>query len=53
LAALSRTSIKLPGLGSDWEIVPDELEICRRPDGSEWTLGSGASAKVGSLNPKP
>lgn len=48
LAALSRKSLtQLPGLASDWEINPDELEICHKPDGSEWVLGSGASAKVG------
>lgn len=46
LASLSKRSITLPGMGSDWEIDPDELEIARRPDGMEWELGSGASAKV-------
>ncbi|BDA51135.1 probable serine/threonine-protein kinase STY8 at C-terminar half [Coccomyxa sp. Obi] len=46
LASLSKRSLTLPGMGSDWEIDPDELEICRRPDGTEWELGSGASAKV-------
>ncbi len=48
LASLSKRSLTLPGMGSDWEIDPDELEICRRPDGTEWELGSGASAKVTS-----
>jgi hypothetical protein len=46
MAALTRKSISLPGLGNDWEVEPEDLEICRRPDGSEWELGSGASAKV-------
>ena len=49
LASLSKRSLTLPGMGSDWEIDPDELEICRRSDGTEWELGSGASARVGSL----
>ncbi|KAK9812676.1 hypothetical protein WJX72_001681 [[Myrmecia] bisecta] len=31
---------------SDWEIAPQELAICRRPDGSEWELGTGASGRV-------
>ncbi len=43
---MSRKSLTLPGMKSDWEIDPDELEICRRTDGSEWELGSGASARV-------
>lgn len=46
LASLSKKSLTLPGMQSDWEIDPDELEICRRPDGTEWELGSGASARV-------
>jgi hypothetical protein len=36
----------LPGLGSDWEIDPANIAILRRPDGSEWELGSGASGRV-------
>ena len=36
---------------SDWEIDPDELEIARKPDGTEWRLGSGASAHVWISNP--
>lgn len=43
---MSRKSLTLPGMKSDWEIDPDELEICRRTDGTEWELGSGASARV-------
>ena len=46
LASLSKRSLTLPGLASDWEIDPDELEIERRADGTEWELGSGASAKA-------
>lgn len=38
----------LPGLGSDWEIDPANIAILRRPDGSEWELGSGASGRVWS-----
>ena len=36
----------LPGLGSDWEIDPANIAILRRPDGTEWELGSGASGRV-------
>ena len=46
LASLSKKSLTLPGLASDWEIDPDELEIDRRASGAEWELGSGASAKA-------
>eukprot|EP00887_Chlorella_sp_A99_P002361 scaffold10.g2361.t1 len=31
---------------SDWEISSDEIEICRRPDGSEWELGTGGFGRV-------
>ncbi|KAL4437438.1 hypothetical protein ABPG75_004577 [Micractinium tetrahymenae] len=31
---------------SDWEIRPDELEVVKRPDGSDWLLGSGGFGKV-------
>ena len=46
MASLAKKSMTLPGMQSDWEIDPDELEIANRPDGSEWRLGSGASAHV-------
>lgn len=46
LASVSKRSLTLPGLKSDWEIDPDELVIERLPDGTEWELGSGASARV-------
>ena len=46
LASLAKRSLTLPGMQSDWEIDPDELEIAKRPDGSEWRLGTGASAHV-------
>ncbi len=46
LASLAKKSLTLPGMQSDWEIDPDELEIARRPDGTEWRLGTGASAHV-------
>lgn len=29
-----------------WRIMPSELQICRRPDGSEWLLGEGSFGKV-------
>ena len=46
LASLAKRSLTLPGMQSDWEIDPDELEIARKPDGTEWRLGTGASAHV-------
>lgn len=30
----------------DWKISPDEIEVCRRPDGSWWQLGTGAFGTV-------
>lgn len=46
MASLAKKSLTLPGMQSDWEIDPDELEIAKKPDGSEWRLGTGASAHV-------
>lgn len=46
--AVAQESLMLPGLGSDWEIDPANIAILRRPDGSEWELGSGASGRVWS-----
>ncbi|GAB4814550.1 hypothetical protein N2152v2_001596 [Parachlorella kessleri] len=31
---------------SDWEIRPDEIEVMKRPDGSDWELGTGGFGKV-------
>jgi hypothetical protein len=31
---------------SDWQISAHELEICKRPNGADWELGSGAFGKV-------
>lgn len=40
-------AIELPLLPwSDWEISADEIRICRRPNGAEWELGSGAFGKA-------
>ena len=30
----------------DWEIAEDDIIIDKRPDGSDWELGSGAFGKV-------
>jgi len=30
-----------------WLIDPDEITICKRPDGSDHVLGTGSSGKVG------
>ena len=40
----SALSMELPF--SDWEIKPEELAVMKRPDGSEWELGSGGFGKV-------
>ena len=32
-----------------WLIDPDEITICKRPDGSDHVLGTGSSGKVGRL----
>ncbi|KAL4437815.1 hypothetical protein ABPG77_005727 [Micractinium sp. CCAP 211/92] len=31
---------------SDWEIRPEEIQILKRPDGSDWQLGSGGFGTV-------
>ena len=41
------SSIELPSMPwSDWEVPGDQIEICKRPDGSDWELGAGAFGKV-------
>lgn len=44
---VSSGSIVLPEMPwSDWALQPEEVEVCRRPDGSWWQLGSGACGTV-------
>ena len=32
---------------SSWQIKPEDIEICQKPDGSgDWQLGSGGFGKV-------
>ena len=31
---------------SDWQLEPDEIEICKRPNHELWILGSGGFGKV-------
>ncbi|CAL8468908.1 g8449 [Coccomyxa elongata] len=31
---------------SSWEIKPSEIVICKRPDGTDWEIGSGGFGKV-------
>lgn len=39
--------IELPSMPwSDWEIPGEQITICKRADGSDWELGSGAFGKV-------
>ena len=35
-------------LSDVWNIKPEELQICKRPDGSEWLLGTGSFGQVRS-----
>ena len=30
----------------DGELNPDEIQICKRPDGTDWLLGQGKFGKV-------
>ncbi|KAI7845368.1 hypothetical protein COHA_001075 [Chlorella ohadii] len=52
-AALQQEQSLLPGMfnaelslepvrPSEWSLQPEEVEICKRPDGSFWQLGTGA-----------
>jgi serine/threonine protein kinase len=34
------------GLVDDWSILPEEVEVCRRPDGTWWQLGTGGYGTV-------
>ena len=39
--------IELPSMPwSDWEVPAEQITICKREDGSDWELGSGAFGKV-------
>lgn len=29
-----------------WEVGSEEIEVCKRPDGTEWLLGEGRYGKV-------
>ncbi|KAI3425130.1 hypothetical protein D9Q98_008902 [Chlorella vulgaris] len=41
------SSMELPVLQlSDWEILPDEIEILKRADGTDWQLGAGGFGTV-------
>lgn len=31
---------------SDWLVNPEEIEICKRADGSNWELGAGGFGRV-------
>lgn len=31
---------------SDWELRPQDVKICMRPDGRKWEIGSGAFGQV-------
>ena len=40
------TGLEHAGLGDDWSILPEEVEVCRRPDGTWWQLGTGGFGTV-------
>ena len=43
------SQIELPRMPwSDWEIAAEQITICKRPNGEDWELGSGAYGSVGS-----
>ena len=47
-----RTASKELDLGfSDWMLSPDEIEICKRADGTDWQLGAGGFGSVRSPRP--
>ena len=42
--SLRQRELDLPW--SDWEVKPEEVEICQREDGSLWELGHGGFGSV-------
>jgi hypothetical protein len=34
--------VDLDNTVQNWYVDPDEIEFCRRPDGSDWLLGEGS-----------
>ncbi len=40
------TGLEHAGLADDWSILPEEVEVCRRPDGTWWQLGTGGFGTV-------
>ena len=39
-------SVRTTSTSMDGELNPDEIQICKRPDGSDWLLGQGNFGKV-------
>ena len=39
-----------PTFLSDLEIIPSQIEICRRANGDYWKLGAGSFGSVSQLN---
>lgn len=31
---------------SDWLLTPEDIQICKRSDGSDWELGAGGFGRV-------
>lgn len=44
--AKESTGLMDTGLVDDWSILPEEVEVCRRPDGTWWQLGTGGYGTV-------
>ena len=44
--AKESTGLMDAGLVDDWSILPEEVEVCRRPDGTWWQLGTGGYGTV-------
>lgn len=46
-SAVGVDGVQLPRVPfSDWELRPEDIEICTRPDGRQWEIGAGAFGQV-------
>lgn len=46
MAASDQSSLEMATLQFNWHIAPERMELCRRPDGSQWCLGKGGYGSV-------
>ena len=47
------SSLMQPGwvVSHAWDLDPSEVLVCKRPDGSDWLLGTGSFGQVGCHQP--